>query len=329
MNPTISIIVPVYNVEKYLQKCVDSILAQTFKDFEVLLIDDGSKDGSGMLCDEIATTDSRIKVIHKENGGLSSARNCGIDNATGKYIAFCDSDDYIDPDMYEFLLNNLEKEDADVSMCELYHCYSGKETYKHPADFYEVADAVRAIYIVMESRITSVTAINKLYKRELFEDGLRYVEGITAEDGRIIVDLLAKCKKVVISNAQKYYYFHRAGSITTKPLNERDYDVIDVYEYNRKRCLEIDAEKLSEVALLRQCWARFYMLDKMAISDGNYDKTREKEYIKFLKKNRMFILKNDVFTKGRRISFIALLISRDLYFKIVRKNTEKAKSVNA
>lgn len=328
MTPTISIIVPVYNVEKYLRKCVESILAQTFADFELLLIDDGSKDGSGKLCDEIAATDPRIKVFHKENGGPSSARNYGLDMASGEYIAFVDSDDYIDSDMYEYLYNMIKKEDADVAMCELYHCYAGRDTYKHPADFYEVCDKVRAIYIVMESRITSVTPINKLYKRELF-DGLRYVEGITAEDGRIIVDLLDRANKVVISNAQKYYYFHRAGSITTKPLNERDYDVIDVYEYNRKRCLEIDAKRLAEVALLRQCWARFYMLDKMALSDGNYDKMREKEYIDFLKKNKKFILGCDVFTKGRRITFALMLISKKLYFRIVRKNAARAKASNA
>ncbi|HAQ0795523.1 TPA: glycosyltransferase, partial [Enterococcus faecium] len=102
----ISIIVPVYNVEKYLKKCVDSILGQTFTDFELLLIDDGSTDNSGSICDELAKTDNRIKVIHKENGGLSDARNIGIEVAKGDFIGFIDSDDYIDEDMYAFLYNN-------------------------------------------------------------------------------------------------------------------------------------------------------------------------------------------------------------------------------
>ena len=115
----ISIIVPVYNVEKYLKKCVDSILGQTFTDFELLLIDDGSTDNSGSICDELAKTDNRIKVIHKENGGLSDARNIGIEVAKGDFIGFIDSDDYIDEDMYAFLYNNILKYDAELSMCEI------------------------------------------------------------------------------------------------------------------------------------------------------------------------------------------------------------------
>lgn len=111
----ISIIVPVYKVEPYLRKCVDSILAQTFTDFEVILVDDGSPDNSGKICDEYASKDSRVRVIHKKNGGLSSARNAGIDVARGKYLGFVDSDDYIEKDMYELLYDNIVKEQADRS----------------------------------------------------------------------------------------------------------------------------------------------------------------------------------------------------------------------
>ncbi|MDU2552528.1 MAG: glycosyltransferase family 2 protein, partial [Staphylococcus epidermidis] len=112
----ISIIVPVYNVENYLKKCVESILSQTFTDFELLLVDDGSTDSSGEMCDELKRLDERIKVIHKENGGLSSARNAGIDVAKGKYLTFVDSDDYIDTHMLEVLYKNMVHEDADLSI---------------------------------------------------------------------------------------------------------------------------------------------------------------------------------------------------------------------
>lgn len=115
----ISIIVPVYKVEPYLRKCVDSILAQTFTNFEVILVDDGSPDNSGKICDEYAIKDSRVRVIHKENGGLSSARNAGIDIARGKYLGFVDSDDYIAEDMYEVLYENLKFYDADISSVEI------------------------------------------------------------------------------------------------------------------------------------------------------------------------------------------------------------------
>ncbi|OOL43593.1 glycosyl transferase family 2, partial [Enterococcus faecium] len=119
-------IVPVYKVEKYLRKCVDSILAQTFTDFEVILVDDGSPDNSGKICDEYAEKDNRVRVIHKENGGLSSARNAGIDVARGKYLGFVDSDDYIDEDMYEILYENLKIHDADISSVELIPFYGDR-----------------------------------------------------------------------------------------------------------------------------------------------------------------------------------------------------------
>lgn len=124
--PKISIIVPVYNVEKYLEKCVRSILAQTFTDFELILVDDGSPDSSGAMCDQFAEQDQRVKVIHKENGGLSDARNAGIEIATGEYLGFVDSDDYIADDMYELLYTNIVKEDADLSICGIYDVYEGK-----------------------------------------------------------------------------------------------------------------------------------------------------------------------------------------------------------
>ena len=113
----ITVIVPVYNVKDYLQQCVESICGQTYQNLEILLVDDGSTDGSGKICDELAKKDTRIKVIHKPNGGLSDARNAGLDVATGDYIGYVDSDDYIEPDMFEILLTNIEEHQADISCC--------------------------------------------------------------------------------------------------------------------------------------------------------------------------------------------------------------------
>lgn len=324
-NPLISVIVPVYNVEKYLDRCVRSIMHQTYSNLEIILVDDESPDNCPAMCDNYAKEDSRIRVIHKKNGGLSDARNAGIEAANGEYIGFIDSDDYIDSDMYEFLYGIAQKENADVAMCELYHCYAGKEIFRHTADYYKVTDNIGAIHCVLESKITSVTAVNKLYLKGLF-DGLRFRKGKTAEDAFIMVDLLSRAKTVVITNAQKYYYFHREGSITTKPFNVRDLDVIEAYEYNAKRALEISPD-LADVVLLRRCWARFYILDKMMLSDGNYDRSIEKEYINFLKDNKRFILKCGVFTKGRRLTFLILLFSTSLYGKVVRYNSNRNKAV--
>ncbi|EGO6689884.1 glycosyltransferase, partial [Enterococcus faecalis] len=163
--PKISIIVPVYNVEKYLEKCVRSILAQTFTDFELILVDDGSPDSSGAMCDQFAEQDQRVKVIHKENGGLSDARNAGIEIATGEYLGFVDSDDYIADDMYELLYTNIVKEDADLSICGIYDVYEGKEPVEKQQQ-YIVLDKVAAMKMILEAKVVSVHAVNKLYKKE-------------------------------------------------------------------------------------------------------------------------------------------------------------------
>ncbi|MDV4769588.1 glycosyltransferase, partial [Enterococcus faecium] len=184
----ISIIVPVYKVEPYLRKCVDSILAQTFTDFEVILVDDGSPDNSGKICDEYASKDSRVRVIHKKNGGLSSARNAGIDVARGKYLGFVDSDDYIEKDMYELLYDNIVKEQADLSICGIYDIYAGKKVKILPEE-YKVLDKVSAMKIVLEAQSFSVHAVNKLYKKELFNK-IRYPENIITEDAAVILDIL-------------------------------------------------------------------------------------------------------------------------------------------
>ena len=136
MEKKVSVIIPVYNVEKYLKECIQSVLRQTYKNLEIILVDDGSKDNSGNICDEYAKRDERIKVIHKKNGGLSDARNAGIDICTGEYIAFLDSDDFIEEDMYEFLVKNLEKAKADISICQVYYVYKNAKQTTHTPNVY-------------------------------------------------------------------------------------------------------------------------------------------------------------------------------------------------
>ncbi|BDP63405.1 hypothetical protein EfmJHP80_09010 [Enterococcus faecium] len=176
---------PVYNVEKYLKKCVDSILGQTFTDFELLLIDDGSTDNSGSICDELAKTDNRIKVIHKENGGLSDARNIGIEVAKGDFIGFIDSDDYIDEDMYAFLYNNILKYDAELSMCGIYDVHKNKEI-KKLTPFSQLVTKSEAIELVLDGKLVVANAVSKLYKKELFEN-VRYPKGKIAEDAAVFL----------------------------------------------------------------------------------------------------------------------------------------------
>lgn len=317
MGEKISVIVPVYNVEQYLERCVDSIINQTYTNLEIILVNDGSTDNSGKLCDELAKKDERIRVIHKENGGLSDARNRGIDEAESDLVGFIDSDDYIDSDMYEVLLKKLNDTDADLSMCALYDVYNNtpeaqvtnKETWKLSSE--------QAIKMVMEAKILSVTAVNKLYRKSLFTD-LKFEVGKIAEDAFIMIKLLDKCEKIVATNEKKYYYVHRENSITTQKFSTKFLNVIEAYEQNSNIILE-KYPKLKDVAQTRMNWAYFYVLDRLLLDDNYNDKELENKLISYLKNHRKDILNDPLFTKGRKIGFIALLLSRNLYRKLIEK----------
>ena len=317
MGEKISVIVPVYNVEQYLERCVDSIISQTYTNLEIILVNDGSTDNSGKLCDELAKKDERIRVIHKENGGLSDARNRGIDEAESDLVGFIDSDDYIDSDMYEVLLKNLNNTDADLSMCALYDVYNNtpeaqvtnKETWKLSSE--------QAIKMVMEAKILSVTAVNKLYRKSLFTD-LKFEVGKIAEDAFIMIKLLDKCEKIVATNEKKYYYVHRENSITTQKFSTKFLNVIEAYEQNSNIISE-KYPKLKDVAQTRMNWAYFYVLDRLLLDDNYNDKELENKLISYLKNYRKDILNDPLFTKGRKIGFIALLLSRNLYRKLIEK----------
>lgn len=317
MGEKISVIVPVYNVEQYLERCVDSIINQTYTNLEIILVNDGSTDNSGKLCDELAKKDERIRVIHKENGGLSDARNRGIDESESDLVGFIDSDDYIDSDMYEVLLKNLNDTDADLSMCALYDVYNNtpeaqvinKETWKLSSE--------QAIKMVMEAKILSVTAVNKLYRKSLFTD-LKFEVGKIAEDAFIMIKLLDKCEKIVATNEKKYYYVHRENSITTQKFSTKFLNVIEAYEQNSNIILE-KYPKLKDVAQTRMNWAYFYVLDRLLLDDNYNDKELENKLISYLKNHRKDILNDPLFTKGRKIGFIALLLSRNLYRKLIEK----------
>ena len=315
MQEKISIIVPVYNVEAYLERCVESILKQTYTNFELLLVNDGSTDKSGELCDELALRDQRIRVIHKENGGLSAARNTGIDYASSDLIGFIDSDDYIDEDMYETLYRHLRESNADLSMCghyDVYHQIPEKQVSEIKT--WELSSE-KAIKMVMEAKILSVTAVNKLYKKELFTQ-LRFEVGKIAEDAFIMIRLLDQCQKVVATNEKKYYYVHRENSITTQKFSLKFLNVIEAYEQNANIIRE-HYPSITDVATMRLNWAYFYVLDRLLVDSDFKDKALEDKLIAYLKKNSMNILRDSRFTNARKISFLALLFSRKLYTKIL------------
>lgn len=231
--PLISIIVPVYNVKDYITKCLDSICGQTYKNLEIIVVDDGSTDGSGDICDAYALKDDRIKVYHRNNGGLSVARNQGLDIATGEYIGFVDSDDWIDCDMYEFLYEQLTAKGADISICSHYVEKPGKIKIKYASDETLEFSSHDAIHLLVKDKIIRNYAWDKLFRKSLFAE-LRFPQNRYFEDLAIMYRVFHLAQKVVMKGHPKYHYIVRDTSITGSKYNpEKEYHMfLAVYEQN-------------------------------------------------------------------------------------------------
>lgn len=234
----ISVIVPVYNVEEYLPRCVDSILAQTYRNLEIILVDDGTKDHSDEICDAYAQKDPRIKVIHKENGGLSSARNAGIDAARGEYLAFVDSDDWIEPDMYAHMLSTARKYGVKLVCGGRYDVSSRtgeKKVGLCPPREAVISgeELVRRIFL-WES--VDSAAWDKLYHRSLFRE-IRYPVGKICEDVPTTYRIALDAGKAAMCDKPFYNYFHRPGSITNASVSEKTFHFSEhtaaIYPYIR------------------------------------------------------------------------------------------------
>ena len=227
----VSIVVPIYNVEKYIRTCLDSIKTQTYTDFELLLIDDGSTDESGKIADEYALTDDRAKVYHKQNGGLSDARNYGIEKTTGEYICFIDSDDWIESTYLEELVKLADEKQADITICA-YKRNTGEEAIEQPKEIEETVETgTEALGNIWSSRYGEyVVAWNKLYNRKLFEEN-RYTVGMIHEDEAICANLYINAQKVARTNRILYNYrVNNSTSIMTSNYSLKRLDIIKAIE---------------------------------------------------------------------------------------------------
>lgn len=220
----ISVIVPIYKVEKYLPQCIDSILAQTYPNLEIILVDDGSPDGCGGICDAYAAKDRRIRVIHKENGGLSHARNAGIDIARGDYLAFVDSDDYLEPDTYEAMLDAARRHNSKLVCAGRYDEdeQSGESSPGLCPEREEFLSAEALIRRIFRWEQLDSASWDKLYAKELFRD-IRYPIGRVVEDVPTTYRLVLLAGGGVLLPKPVYHYRHRAGSITNAALSGRTF----------------------------------------------------------------------------------------------------------
>lgn len=319
---TISIIVPVYNAEKYLSRCIDSILCQTFTDFELILVNDGSSDRSKEICEKYLKSDSRIRLINQENSGVSAARNNGLDNSCGKYIGFVDADDFIEKKMYEELYNVLIKTGADISVCGIKDVYSHEsETLQKIESEVSVYTAEEALECILSGKLLTMYSVNKLYKKELF-DGLRYPVGKIYEDTVLSTQIFSKCGKIAYSSAILYYYFRNPGSITFQKFSVKDMDIIDAGEYVFN-FIKSNFPSLIKAAQYRRFWSYLYVLDKIILSGTGKDRKEYSEIKKFIKRNIWDIISNSYFSFKRKLGALAVTFCEDFYKKLLFKNLGK------
>lgn len=283
MTPKISVIVPVYKAEKYLHRCVDSILSQTFQDFEVLLIDDGSPDRSGEICDEYAKRDSRVRVFHKKNGGVSSARQCGIDNALGEYTIHADPDDWVEPNMLEELYEKAKEDDADMVICDYYTNYKDKQVYckQKPS-----ALGHKTVLVEMFQHLHG-SCCNKLVKRACYKDyNVKFPEKFNLyEDLFVNTSLLINPIKIVYLSKAFYHYMLYASNVSiTKRI---DMDIIEENEcFIKSMCSVIKDPEIIEMFLKNMSYAIVLRGYKAKIFSN-------KEFVKRYKPLRKYIFNSN------------------------------------
>ena len=309
----ISVIVPVYKVEKYLHKCIDSIINQTYKDMEIIFVDDGSPDNCPKICDEYAQKDSRIKVIHKENGGLSSARNGGMKMAKGDYIAFVDSDDYIEEHMYEKLLDALKGSNADFCMCgDRTVNENGEEITRNnfSAKTYFIDEIIENFVLPLKT-----SACNKLYKREYIGENV-FPEGrIHGEDLVFQLSLLTGKTTMCVIPDVCYNYVKHSNSITTSGFSARSFDEV----WCKDKAYSIVQEKFSSYLEKAKVWqfrARMNLVRKMTLF--KVQELYKDEFVKYVKwiKGNYSTVKNALKRK-EKVEYFLLKAGQTIYRRVL------------
>lgn len=315
----ISVIVPVYNVEQYLSRCVDSLLAQTYHNLEIILVDDGSTDNSGAICDLYSKKDKRISVIHKKNGGLSDARNVGIDLANGSYIGFVDSDDWIAQNMLETLLHNMIYYEADVSICRFKFTADEKEKEVAVQNETRIYDKYQAIDAMFIDKVFASHACNKLYKAHLF-DNIRFPIGKIYEDQFTTYKIIWAANKIVYTNKQCYYYFIRNDSIARGNFDAKQFDVLDatdvIIDFFKERYPEI-------VKYVQYCWIDNYLYLLMNAIRQECDISGFKMRNKVWQYNKGYILSRN--TDVRMKCALLLVCININWFRVIFKIINKIK----
>lgn len=318
MDDLISVIVPIYNIKDYIERCVNSIINQTYINLEIILVDDGSNDGSSEICDKLQQRDKRIKVVHKTNGGSSDARNKGVYIAKGQFISFVDGDDVISASMIEELYTKMIKFDADIAMCRMEKIYEDRKyptkefPFKNKEEIFSSEEVLKLLFL----DIIDCGPCNKLYKSSLFEKAL-FPVGKLNEDFAILYKLFSYSRKVVYSSEILYHYFFRENSNTSQTFNETQFDKIDnaldavmyISCFNRNLLL------YAKSYLYKQS---FYLLNTLYEKKlTNQFKSRYKQILRILKKGTFEILRCRWLSSKERLAYIISGWMPNMYFRFL------------
>lgn len=255
----ISVIVPVYQVADYLEKCVNSIRQQTYENLEILLVDDGSSDGSAKLCDKLAEEDARIVVIHKENEGVSAARNMGIARATGEYICFCDADDYVEKDMYEYLLRLINSHAADIAVCSGWYEYGPDNSRAFEAAEGEmVLSGTEALMELHRRRYLRAYIWNKIFRRECLDTAVFSEKLAFAEDYDMFCRTLQRVRKLAYGPGMKYHYIQRRSGACNDGFDVRCQGALEMFKRHRDCFAAMYPQQ-------RKLFDSYYMYDLMGL----------------------------------------------------------------
>lgn len=314
MNKTVEIIVPVYNIEAYLIRCVDSLLGQTHSDIRIWLVDDGSTDGCPEICDAYSTRDRRVRVIHKANGGLASARNEALArifsqpvHERGGYVAFVDSDDWVEPDFVEFLLCLAGEADADIAQCGHWITYSDAREVEKSSDYrLHIFDRKGAVESILRNDVWDVTAWNKLYKANVFKE-LRFPEGTHYEDTAIAPRLACNARRMAVRMNPKYHYVQRYTSIANGvSWTDRKYDFLSVGDEVASFSVKLYPD-LARAAMEKRVFVRLSTLAQM-VNTGHYDAARIREMRQFVLANGGTVLLDPAASRRDKLGIIALFL---------------------
>ena len=312
----ISIIVPVYNIELYVKECIESILRQTFKNFELILVDDGSTDQSGKICDEYALKDARIIVIHQKNQGLSQARNTGIDIAKGKYIGFVDGDDWIHEEMFSELYNLCVSNNVKISQCNYQRCRYIYEKFNATEGEVCIISKEQEIRNLYDSNLAvrTVVAWNKLYDAELFKN-IRYPQGKLHEDEFTTYKLIFRADAIAIKNRKLYFYRTVETSIINQKYNPKRLDIIEALEERIKFFEQYkELEKLTLEKMCDTIISVYYrsLIEQLGEDVLSYIRTKGKQFA------RKILFRMGI-SINKKVKYFSILWCPQLYLMIAKK----------